>query len=110
MREIASSPEAIEYLRGCVHGENGPKAAIAAWRLISERGYGRVPQPVEVRSALSDLDLNLLPDKAISRLAAGEDVVLVLLEVVLEGGDSPPAQHVRGFLPALLAPEDEGAE
>ena len=39
--------------------------AIAAWRLIVERGYGKVPQQVEVRSALEDLDYSILPDYAL---------------------------------------------
>ena len=110
MRELASSPEAIEYLRGCVHGENGPAAAVAAWRMIAERGYGKVPQQFEVRSALGDLDFLVLPDAALARIAGGEDLIAVLIGVVLEGGNSPAVEHLRGIVPRLLAPGDEEAE
>ena len=110
MRELASSPAAIEYLRCCVHGENGPRAAIAAWRLIVERGYGKVPMQLEVRSALQDLDYKILPDAAIARITGGEDLIAVLIGVVLEDGSSPAAQHLRDIVPRLLAPVDEEAE
>lgn len=47
MRELASSPEALTYLEECVNGLHGPKASISAWAHITERGYGKMPLPVE---------------------------------------------------------------
>ena len=110
MRELASSPAAIEYLRGCVHGEYGPAAAIAAWRLIVERGYGKVAPQSEVRPALQDLDYAILPDHALSRIARGENLIMVLIEIVLEGGSSPAVEHLRGIVPRLLRPGNDEAE
>ena len=94
------SPAAIEYLQGCVHGEHGPAAAIAAWRLIVERGYGKVPQQFEMRSALLELNFNLLDDATLSRIAGGEDLIQVLIGVVLAGGSSPAVEHLRSIVPA----------
>ena len=110
MRELASSPQAIAYLRECVHGEYGPAAAIAAWRLIAERGYGKVQAQVVVRSALEDLDYAILPDHALTRIAGGENLIVVLIELVLEGGSSPTVEHLRGIVPRLLRPGDDEAE
>lgn len=52
MRELASSDEALEYLKQCIDGEHGPKAAISAHKHITERGYGKEPSPVEVGGKL----------------------------------------------------------
>jgi hypothetical protein len=41
MRELASSEEAIAYLKQCVEGVHGPKAAVSAHKHITERGYGK---------------------------------------------------------------------
>ncbi len=43
MREIASSGEALAYLKECVRGDHGPMVAIAAFRFAAERGYGKAP-------------------------------------------------------------------
>jgi len=110
MRELASSDRAIAYLRECVHGEYGPAAAIAAWRLIAERGFGKVQTEVVVRSALADLDYSILPDHALARISRGENPIVVLIEVVLEGGSSPAVEHLRGIVPRLLRPGDDDDE
>ena len=47
MRELASSDEALDYLAECLRGDHGAKAAVSAHKHISERGYGKVPQPIE---------------------------------------------------------------
>lgn len=47
MKELASSPEAVEYLRQCVNGLHGAQAAVSAHKHLSERGYGKVAQVVE---------------------------------------------------------------
>lgn len=48
MREMASSDEVLTYLQACLKGKHGPKIAVAAHRHITERGYGKVAQPVEL--------------------------------------------------------------
>jgi hypothetical protein len=53
---------------------------------------------VEMRGALANLDLNLLPDEAIDRIANGEHVMSVLASMVPRAGE-----HV----PGLLAPPEE---
>jgi len=92
---------ALPCRRQCVHGEYGPAAAIAAWRLIAERGFGKVQTEVVVRSALSDLDYSILPDHALTRIVRGENPIVVLIEVVLKGGNSPAVEHLRGIVPQL---------
>ena len=49
MRELASSDEALKFLKECVEGEHGPKAAVSAHRHVAERGYGKEAAPIDVR-------------------------------------------------------------
>ncbi len=55
----------------------------------------------EVRGALANLDLNLLPDEAIDRIANGENVMSVLASMVPRAGEA---------LPGLLKAPSEPAE
>jgi hypothetical protein len=51
-----------------------------------------------MRGALANLDMNLLPDEAIDRIANGEPAMAVLASMVPRAGE-----HV----PGLLAPPEE---
>jgi len=51
MKELASSPEAVNYLRDCVNGLHGAQAAVSAHKHLSERGYGKVAQVIEANVA-----------------------------------------------------------
>jgi hypothetical protein len=55
---------------------------------------------VQVRGALANLDLNLLPDEAIDRIANGENVMAVLASMV------PRAGEVPGLLKATPEPAE----
>lgn len=48
MAELASSDAALEYLDECLRGEHGAKAAVSAHKHAAERGYGKVPQGIEL--------------------------------------------------------------
>ena len=71
-----------------------------------------VNQRVELSGALMDVDLNLLSDHAISRIADGEHPVKVLIGAVLGGEEDPGAvEHLReDILPRLLGAGDDEAE
>jgi hypothetical protein len=58
----------------------------------------RYKERVEMRGALANLDLNLLPDEAIDRIANGEPVMAVLASMVPRAGEA---------VPGLLAPPEE---
>ena len=104
LRELVSSEEAMAFLERCLKGEEGAQAAMQAHRYAAEGGYGKVPQQFEVSSALMGLDLNLLSDHAISRIADGEHPIKVLIGAVLGGEEDPRAvEHLReDILPRLL--------
>ncbi len=53
---------------------------------------------VQMRGALANLDMNLLPDEAIDRIANGEHVMSVLASMVPRAGEA---------VPGLLAPSEE---
>ncbi len=53
---------------------------------------------LEMRGALANLDLNLLPDEAIDRIANGEHVMSVLASMVPRASEA---------LPGLIAPPEE---
>ncbi len=61
----------------------------------------RYKERVEMRGALANLDLNLLPDEAIDRIANGEHVMSVLASMVPRAGEA---------LPGLLKAPPEPAE
>ena len=63
-----------------------------------------------MRPALQDLDYAILPDHALARIARGENLIMVLIEIVLEGGSSPAVEHLRGIVPRLLRPGDDDDE
>jgi hypothetical protein len=46
MAEIASSDRALKYLRECVEGKHGPKAAVSAHKHATDRGYGKEMLPL----------------------------------------------------------------
>lgn len=48
MAELVSSDQVFAYMQRCLSGIEGPKAFASAVAFCAERGYGRVPQPVEV--------------------------------------------------------------
>ena len=49
MAELASSDEALEYLRECLRGDHGGKVAVTAHKHVSERGYGKETLPVDFK-------------------------------------------------------------
>jgi hypothetical protein len=53
---------------------------------------------VQMRGALANLDMNLLPDEAIDRIANGEPVMAVLASMVPRAGEQ---------VPGLIAPPEE---
>lgn len=55
MREIANTPEAIEYLRACYRGEHGPQAAASARDYVTERGYGKEPSVTKLEGGAEPL-------------------------------------------------------
>ena len=69
-------------------------------------------QRVELGGALMDLDLNLLSDRSIARIADGEHPMTVLIGAVLGGEEDPQAvEHLReDILPRLLGAGDDDAE
>jgi hypothetical protein len=48
LAELASSDQVLTYLESCLVGAEGPKAHIAALQFAAERGYGRVPQALQL--------------------------------------------------------------
>ncbi len=62
----------------------------------------RYKDRVEMRGALANLDLNLLPDEAIDRIANGEPVMAVLASMVPRAGEAVPGARVTGPDPGAL--------
>ncbi len=90
---------------------DGPLALKVLERTVPE--LAPVSQRVELSGALMDVDLNLLSDHAISRIADGEHPVKVLISAVLGGEEDPEAvEHLReDILPRLLgAGNDDGED
>ena len=89
---------------------DGPLALKILERTVPELAPAN--QRVELSSAWKDLDLNLLSDHAISRIADGEHPVKVLIGAVLGGEEDPQAvAHLRqNVLPRLLGAGDDDAE
>jgi len=48
MAELASRDDVLDYLSQCLEGKYGARAAVAAHKHVSERGYGREVQPISV--------------------------------------------------------------
>jgi hypothetical protein len=63
----------------------------------------RYQDRVHMRGALANLDLNLLPDEAIDRIANGENVMAVLASMVPRAGEAVP-----GLLKAPSEPSEVG--
>lgn len=48
MEALGKDPVALDYMRACVRGEHGPKAAIAAYKYATEQAHGKATTKVEV--------------------------------------------------------------
>lgn len=48
MAEMASREDVLEYLEQCLKGYHGAKAAVAAHKHVTERGYGKEALPLNI--------------------------------------------------------------
>lgn len=48
MAELASRKEVLDYLAQCLEGKHGAKAAVAAHKHVTERGYGKEALPLNI--------------------------------------------------------------
>jgi hypothetical protein len=111
-KEEAADLLEAEAFRRAVHGWDEPvgwykgKAGGVVKRysdallivLLKALRPNRYKERVEMRGALANLDLNLLPDEAIDRIANGEHVMSVLSSIVPRAGEA---------VPGLLAPPEK---
>ena len=103
-QEVAADRLEAEAFRRAVHGVEVP----TGWYRGRPGGMGRkysdllaifllkglrpekYSERVQMSGALANLDLNLLPDEAIERIANGEHVMSVLASMVPRAGESVP--------------------
>jgi hypothetical protein len=111
-KEVAADLIEAEAYRRAVHGVEKPTGWYQGKPGAMVREYSdlltifllkglrpeRYKERVEMRGALANLDLNLLPDEAIDRIANGEPVMAVLASMVPRAGEA---------VPGLLAPPEE---
>jgi transposase-like protein len=114
-KEVAADLIEAEAYRRAVHGVERPTGWYQGKPGAMVREYSdlltifllkglrpeRYKERVEMRGALANLDMNLLPDEAIDRIANGEPVMAVLASMVPRAGEA---------LPGLLKAPSEPAE
>lgn len=64
MRALASSEEVEAYLTRCLKGEEGPKPFLGALSYVTDHGYGKPSQSVDLTTQGEKLEIrvNLVPD------------------------------------------------
>jgi hypothetical protein len=100
-RGVHGVQEPIGWYRGRPGGYVTKYSDVLSIFLLKGLRPDRYKERVEMRGALANLDLNMLPDEAIERIARGEHIMSVLPSMVPRAGEA---------LPGLLKAPSEPAE
>jgi hypothetical protein len=101
-RAVEGVEEPVGWYKGKPGGMVRKYSDVLAIFLLKGLRPDRYKDRVEMRGALANLDLNLLPDEAIDRIANGEPVMAVLASMVPRGALKPAQPVDTGEAQVLL--------